>query len=116
MLTVIVIPSEAVLKEKDLTQTLSILRNELEKAHNDLGKDQKRLTEASDNIRKQIVETMSRANQNALMLYSQKQDFVFDLTYACHEATDQYNKFHNDALPFRQWVNKSNIKWHATTH
>lgn len=93
MLTVIVIPSEAVLKEKDLTQTLSILRNELEKAHNDLGKDQKRLTEASDNIRKQIVETMSRANQNALMLYSQKQDFVFDLTYACHEATDQYNKF-----------------------
>lgn len=44
MLTVIVIPSEAVLKEKDLTQTLSILRNELEKAHNDLGKDQKRLT------------------------------------------------------------------------
>ncbi len=110
MLTVIVIPSEAVLKEKDLTQTLSILRNELEKAHNDLGKDQKRLTEASDNIRKQIVETMSRANQNALMLYSQKQDFVFDLTYACHEATDQYNKFHNDALPFRQWVNKSNVE------
>lgn len=47
MLTVIVIPSEAVLKEKDLTQTLSILRNELEKAHNDLGKDQKRLTEAA---------------------------------------------------------------------
>lgn len=104
------LPSSAVLKEKDLTQTLSILRHELEKAHNDLGEDQKRLTEVSDRMRKEIMETMSRANQNALMLYSQKPDFVFDLTYACHEATDQYNKFQNDALPFRQWVNKSNIE------
>ena len=110
LLTAAALPSGAVLKEKDLTQTLSILRHELEKAHNDLGEEQKRLTEISNKMRKQIVETMSRANQNALMLYSQKQDFVFDLTYACHEATDQYNKFHQDVLPFRQWVNKSNVE------
>ena len=97
----------AVLKEKDLGKTLSILRHELVKTHDEMGEQTKRMKEMSDRMREKIFSTMARANQNALMLYSQKQDYVFDLTYACHEATDQYHEFHSDVLPFRQWVNQS---------
>lgn len=103
-----IVPSHAVLKEKDLPQTLNILRHELEKTHDEMGERQKKLTQMSERLRDKLIQTMSRANQNALMLYSQKQDYVFDLTYACHEATDQYHEFRKDVMPFRQWVDRSN--------
>lgn len=102
------LPGHAVLKEKDLSNTLRILRSELEKTHNEMGERQKRMTEMSNRMRDKLFQTLGQANQNALMLYSQKQDYVFDLTYACHEATTQYREFHQDAMPFRQWVNRSN--------
>ena len=102
------VPSHAVLKEKDLGQTLKILRLELEKTHDELGTQQERLTQQSEEMRNKLLETMRRSSQNALMLYSQQQDYVFDLTYACHEATDQYHEFKQDLMPFRQYVSKSN--------
>jgi small-conductance mechanosensitive channel len=40
------------------------------------------------------------------MLYSQKQDYVFDLTYACHEATEQYHHFQRKQLPFKTYLSK----------
>ena len=41
------------------------------------------------------------------MLYSQKQEYVFDLTYACHEATEQYHAFQRQQLPFKAFLNKA---------
>ena len=107
MLLLHTVAAHAVLKEKDLPQTLSILRHELETTHDEMGERQRRLTEMSERMRDKLFSTMKHANQNALMLYSQKQDYVFDLTYACHEATNQYRDFKQDVMPFRQWVNMS---------
>lgn len=104
------IPAHAVLKEKDLGQTLSILRHELEKTHDEMGDQQQRMMVVSERMRTRLINTMSNANQNALMLYSQKHDYVFDLTYACHEATDQYREFKENALPFREFVDKANAE------
>lgn len=107
LLASVILPANAVLKEKNLPQTLSILRIELEKAHNQMGEQQQRMTKASEMMRKRLFENMDRANRNSLMLYSQKQEYVFDLTYACHEATSQYHDFHQKSLPFKQWMDKS---------
>lgn len=104
ILLAMVIPGHAVLKEQNLPQTLSILRSELEKTHNEMGELQKRMTTASDRMRDKLFDAVNRANQNSLMLYSQKQDYVFDLTYACHEATSQYNEFRHNTLPFKHWL------------
>jgi small-conductance mechanosensitive channel len=41
------------------------------------------------------------------MLYSQKLDYVFDLTYACHEATEQYYDFQRQQLPFKMFMDKT---------
>ena len=40
------------------------------------------------------------------MLYSQNQSYVFDLTYACHEATNQYQEFLHRQIPFRNFLAK----------
>ena len=113
LLTIIVIlattlSTHAVLKEKDLPQTLQILRSELVNYHRELTGMIEQNKKQSESVRNQLIETMLRSNQNSLMLYSQKQDYVFDLTYACNEATDQYRLFQQQQLPFKTFLNKTN--------
>lgn len=78
----------AVLKEKDLANTLTILRTELTSYYHELTAQKDRRQEMENRIGKQLRSVMLQSNQNALMLYSQQQDYIFDLTYACHEATE----------------------------
>ena len=103
----VVLNVHAVLKEKDLGQTLQILRAELTNNYREMTErsaiDQKR----GEQMRNQLMTTMKRSNQNSLMLYSQKQDYVFDLTYACHEATEQYREFQRQRVPFHQFMSRT---------
>ncbi len=98
------IDSFAVLKEKDLENTLSILRTELTAYHKELSGRSTLNKQRSEIIKQKLVDVLKKSNQNALMLYSQKYDYVFDLTYACHEATEQYQNFQREQLPFRQFL------------
>ena len=97
----------AVLKEKDLEQTLTILQAELEQYNEELTVRTAARKERMKRLVTQLLQTMKRADQNALMLYSQQQENVFDLTYACHEATKQYRDFHKDQLPFTEFLEKT---------
>lgn len=102
------IPSDAVLKEKDLGNTLSILRNELTTYHREQERQRASFKTQSEGVRQNLFSILSKSNQNALMLYSQKPDYVFDLAYACHETTDQFHSFKKSALPFRSFMEKMN--------
>ena len=99
--------AHAVLKEKDLNQTLQILRTELTNNYRELVQQKEHNKRQSEQVREQLIETMQRSNQNSLMLYSQKQEYVFDLTYACHEATELYQQFHRQQLPFKTFLQKA---------
>lgn len=102
-----VLPSHAVLKEKDINSSLAVLRHELSTYHRE---QQDRLAGAkkrSDRVMHTLRDIMQRSQQNSLMLYSQKTDYVFDLTYACHEATEQYEEFQREIAPFKQFMNRS---------
>ena len=101
------IDAGAVLKEKDLEQTLTILQAELEQYNNELSVRSVARRERTKRLITQLLQTMKRADQNALMLYSQQQDNVFDLTYACHEATKQFNDFNRQRLPFTDFLEKT---------
>ena len=97
----------AVLKEKDLPQTLQILRTELTNYHRELSQMIEQNRQQNEQVRNQLIDIMKSSNQNSLMLYSQKQDYVFDLTYACHEATEQYHNFQRKQLPFKTFITKA---------
>ena len=100
------IQSHAVLKEKDLPQTLQILRTELTNYHREMSMLIKVNRQQNEQVRNQLIDIMKSSNQNSLMLYSQKQDYVFDLTYACHEAIEQYHAFQRKQLPFKTYLEK----------
>ena len=90
----------AVLKEKNLKSTLSVLRAELETAFGEQKQNMARYAAYNQIQHKQMVSLMQRSDQIALMLYSQKQDFTFDMTYACHEATEMYREFSHRRMPY----------------
>lgn len=92
--------SYAVLKEKNLASTLSVLRAELEKSYNEQKQNMARYNARTEAQHKQMIAMMQKSDQTALMLYSQKQDFTFDMTYACHEATTQYREFSKNRMPY----------------
>ena len=106
----IVFQANAVLKEKDLNSTLVILRKELIDKHDELESRKKYTHLRNEKIMKEFRETFHRSNQNSLMLYSQKQDYVFDLTYACHEATDQFQQFTRHSAPLRKYMEKNDAE------
>ena len=102
-----VMETGAVLKEKNLEMTLEVLRMELTNRYGELTAGAEERKSQNKEIIGQLMQTMKQANQNALMLYSQQQEFVFDLTYACHQATEQYQTFHRQQLPFRQFIDRT---------
>ena len=80
-------PANAVLKEANLEQTLKILRTELSSEYRELQAKTNMAKERSEQARAELISTMKKSEQNALMLYSQQSDYVFDLTYVCNEVT-----------------------------
>ena len=98
------LPAHGVLKEKDLENTLSILRQEVTTYYNDLQNEAKSHKQYRQHVIKELIEISRRSNQNALMLYSQKSEYVFDLTYACHEVTELYHDYRRSIQPFRSSI------------
>ncbi len=99
--------ASAVLKEKNLEQTLSILQAELEQYDKELSLRSAERKQRAKALITQLLLTMKQADQNAIMLYSQQQENVFDMTYACHEATKQYQDFHRQQLPFTTFLKRT---------
>jgi len=98
-----VLEAGAVLKEANIDSTLHVLRMELTEYHSTLERQQEFMKDQQERVRTQLYDIMNRSNQNAMMLYSQKEGHIFDLTYACHQATEQFRNFQNNIMPFRKF-------------
>ena len=105
-----VLPSNAVLKEANLDTTLYMLRTELTNYHIDLEKQNQAAKAQQLAVIQELISIMKQADQNSIMLYSQRNGYIFDMTYACHEATEQFKKFKSKAVPFRQMIKKNNVE------
>ena len=84
--------ANAVLKESNMQQTLGVLCEELSATHNELKEREKRFEKRNLQFQKSIGRDLELCNNIELMLYSQKEQNVFDLAYACGQATDLYNR------------------------
>ena len=104
------IPALAVFNEKDLGQTISVLRFELKSEYDKLNSREERLNTRNDGRRRQMINLMKKCNELSLMLYSQNQDFTFDHTYALGEVTKQYESFSKTRLPFDDMVVKLDLE------
>lgn len=110
LMVAFVLPSNAVLKEANLDTTLYMLRTELTNYHIDLEKQNQAAKAQQLAVIQELISIVKQADQNSIMLYSQRNGYIFDMTYACHEATEQFKKFKSKAVPFRQIIKKNNVE------
>ncbi len=110
LMVAFVLPSNAVLKEANLDTTLYMLRTELTNYHIDLERQNQAAKAQQQTIISDLISIIKQADQNSIMLYSQRSGYIFDMTYACHEATEQFRKFKSKAVPFREMIQKNDIE------
>ena len=105
----VLVPAYAVLSEKDLAQTLSVLRFELASSFKDSERMNQRMRGSGERQHARLVRMMQRSNELSLMLYSQKQDYTFDMTYALNEVSNQYEEFSSRRMPFDEIVQRLDV-------
>ena len=103
-----VFQAQAVLKEKDLSQTLGVLRGELQLAYNEQQAIMASFEKRNADQHSRLVGMLQRSNQIALMLYSQNTDFTFDMAYACQSATEQYRMLRMYHAPYDKMIERIN--------
>ena len=105
----ILVPAFAVLNEKNLSQTLSVLRFELGSTFRNSERMAQRMRGNGERQHARLVRMMQQSNELSLMLYSQKQDYTFDMTYALNEVSRQYEEFSSRRMPFDDIVKRLDI-------
>lgn len=100
----------AVLNEKNLASTLAVLRQELEMYQNDNRRSLVMSKALREKMQTRVIQIMSESDQIALMLYSQKMDYIFDLTYACDKATKLYDDFNTMKMPFDKVLTQMEVE------
>ncbi len=106
----IVVPLFAISYGHNLNRTLRVLRNELEADHRQIDKNRERLTEDYEKQRQKMIDVMKQSDELSLMLYSQKQGFTFDVSYALQNVAKKYNEFNQDRGPFDHIVSNLNVE------
>ena len=92
----------AVLKERDLKQTLHVLRLELYNKWMKQKEKMKLMESRRKAQHEKLVNIVKRSETTGLILYSQAQDYTFDMAYACQEATTLYHELKSNTIPFDQ--------------
>ena len=85
-------PAGAVLKESNMAQTLGVLCEELSETHQEQKERAERFEQRNKQFQRSIARDLELCNNIELMLYSQKEQNIFDLAYACGQATDLYKR------------------------
>jgi small-conductance mechanosensitive channel len=103
-LLIIALPVMAAFTGLDLDVTLSNLRRELFFDYRQIDKTREKLSSKYEDQHQKMVEIVKKCNDLSLMLYSQKQEYTFDISYALEKVTREYNDFNKNRTPYDRIV------------
>jgi len=109
-LFVAAVPALAVFTGMNLDATLSNLRRELSHDYRKISQTQEQLQEKYAIQHQQMVDIVKKCNDLSLMLYSQKQDYTFDISYALEKVSEEYRDFNKNRTPYDRIVSKLDIE------
>ena len=103
-LLAVAVPVMAAFTGLDLDVTLSNLRRELFYDYRQIDKTREKLTSRYEDQHQKMVGIVKKCNDLSLMLYSQKQEYTFDISYALEKVTREYNDFNKNRTPYDRIV------------
>lgn len=109
-LFVAAVPALAVFTGMDLDVTLSNLRRELAHDYRHKSLTQAQLQGKYEAQHRQMVDIVKKCNDLSLMLYSQKQDYTFDISYALEKVCEEYADFNKNRTPYDRIVARLDIE------
>ena len=109
-LLAVAVPALAVFTGMNLDATLSNLRRELRHDYQQISVTQEELKTYYEGQHQKMVKVAKNCNDLSLMLYSQKQDYTFDISYALEKVTQEYEDFNKNRTPYDRIVTKLSIE------
>jgi potassium efflux system protein len=104
-----ILPAHAVFTEKNLPQTLDVLKYELQSVCDESNANGIYVDSTKFLSHKDLEFILDRLDEYSLMLYSQNQEHTFDLTYACHEIGNIHSFLWSYRAPFLETLDKLEI-------
>lgn len=105
-----VIPAFAVFNEKDFSRTLSVLRFELKEKNDKMERSRSRIRFSDEMQHRAMVAMLKQCNELSLILYSQNQDYTFDVTYSLKEVTEKFDQFKKKKMPYDEIITTMDIE------
>lgn len=95
---------------QDLDVTLFNLRRELYQDYKQIDKTRQKLNSRYEEQHQKMVGIVKKCNDMSLMLYSQKQEYTFDISYALEQVTQEFNDFEKNRTPYERIVSNLDIE------
>ena len=112
LLLAIAVPAMAVFTGMGLDATLSNLRRELYHDYLKMDSTREEQRENYEIQHQKMVDIVKKCNDLSLMLYSQKQEYAFDISYALEKVTEEYNDFNTNRTPYDRVVFSLDVEIH----
>ena len=106
----IALPVVAAITKENLSATLRDLRHGLKRDYQQMAITKTRLAENYENQHLMMVDIMKQCNELSLQLYSQKQEFTFDISYTLEKVKKEFSEFEKDKMPFNRIVGNLDIE------
>jgi len=103
-------PALAVFTGMDLDATLSNLRRELYHDYVQISRTREEMNVKYAVQHQKMVDIVKKCNDLSLMLYSQKQDYTFDISYALEKVTKEYDDFNANRMPYDRIVSNLDVE------
>ena len=104
LLLAIAVPALAVFTGMGLDATLSNLRRELYHEYKRIDSTREEQRETYEIQHQKMVDIVKKCNDLSLMLYSQKQEYAFDISYALEKVSSEYEDFNKNRTPYDRIV------------
>ena len=104
------VPAMAVFTGMGLDATLSNLRRELYHDYIQIGKTREQMESKYAVQHRRMVDIVKKCNDLSLMLYSQKQEYTFDISYALEKVSQEYNDFNINRTPYDRIVSSLDVE------
>ena len=109
-LLVVAVPATAVFTGMGLDATLSNLRRELNYDYLHISSTREQMAARYDVQHQKMVDIVKKCNDLSLMLYSQKQDYTFDISYALEKVCEEFNDFNKNRTPYDRIVSSIDVE------
>ena len=110
LLLLIAIPLSAAIDKESLSPTLRELRRSLKRDYQLMSETRDKLAKNYEEQHQQMVDLMKQCNELSLKLYSQKQDFTFDISYTLEKVKREFKGFEQDKMPYDRIVKNLDIE------